>query len=140
MVQFSLCLSFAKRGDRLLITNAGTSPSVGAYNSAPGVLRATALNGLLPVLAYDQYLCAAGVLRQLDFDFRAGDGQRRHPSRPPSACPWPRWPPSTRPRRWRPRWSAATRSWPCHGFASSTLHTISNNGVTYHDAYGNPVG
>ena len=27
---------------------------------------------LLPTIAYDQYLCAAGVLRQLDFEFEEG--------------------------------------------------------------------
>jgi N-methylhydantoinase B len=69
---FKLALSFEKRGDRLAISNEGTDPSAGSFNITPGVFRASVLNGLLPFLAYDQYLCAAGVLRQLDFRYERG--------------------------------------------------------------------
>ena len=65
-------MTFDKRGDRLLVSNEGTDPAVGSFNTAPGVFRAAVLNGLLPTIAYDQYLCAAGVLRQIDFDLTAG--------------------------------------------------------------------
>jgi len=51
---FKLALSFEKRGDRLAVSNAGTDPSVGSFNITAGVFRASVLNGLLPILAYDQ--------------------------------------------------------------------------------------
>ena len=139
VVQFRLCLSFAKRGDRLLITNEGTSPSVGAYNSAPGVLRATALNGLLPVLAYDQYLCAAGVLRQLDFEFDRGTvNAATHPSAVSMSMASVAT--VNQAQALASKMVSGHPGLAVHGFASSTLHTISNNGVTYNDAHGNPVG
>lgn len=69
---FRMCLSFDKRGERLRVSNAGTDAAVGAVNIAPGVYRAAVLNALLPILAYDQFLCAAGVLRQLDFEYEPG--------------------------------------------------------------------
>ena len=69
---YRVCMTFDKKGDRLLVSNEGTDPAVGSFNTAPGVFRAAVLNGLLPTLAYDQYLCAAGVLRQIDFDLTAG--------------------------------------------------------------------
>jgi N-methylhydantoinase B len=69
---YKVCMSFEKRGDRLRVSNEGTDPAVGSFNTAPGVFRAAVLNGLLPTLAFDQYLCAAGVLRQIDFDLTPG--------------------------------------------------------------------
>jgi N-methylhydantoinase B len=69
---YRVCMTFDKKGDRLLVSNEGTDPAVGSFNTAPGVFRAAVLNGLLPTIAYDQYLCAAGVLRQIDFDLTAG--------------------------------------------------------------------
>ena len=139
VVQFSLCLSFTKRADRLLITNFGTSPSVGAYNSAPGVLRATALNGLLPVLAYDQYLCAAGVLRQIDFEFERGTvNAATHPAAVSMSMASVAT--VNQAQALASKMVSGNAGLAVHGFASSTLHTISNNGVTYNDGYGNPVG
>ena len=69
---YKVCMSFEKRGDRLRVSNEGTDPAVGSFNTAPGVFRAAVLNGLLPTIAFDQYLCAAGVLKQIDFDLTAG--------------------------------------------------------------------
>ena len=40
-----------QEGDRLLVSNEGTDPAVGSFNTAPGVFRAAVLNGLLPTLA-----------------------------------------------------------------------------------------
>ncbi len=139
VVQFRLCLSFAKRGDRLTISNEGSDPAVGAYNSAPGVLRATSLNGLLPVLAYDQYLCAAGVLRQLDFVFERGTvNAATHPSAVSMSMASVAT--VNQAQALASKMVSGHPELALHGFASSTLHTISNNGVTYRDPYGNPVG
>ena len=52
--------------------NAGTDPSVGSFNITAGVLRACITNSLLTFLCYDQYLCAAGLLEQVDFEFERG--------------------------------------------------------------------
>ena len=69
---YRICLSLIKRGDRLCISNRGTDPSVGSFNVAPGMLRGSVLAALFPLLAYDQYLCGAGFLRQLDWEFEQG--------------------------------------------------------------------
>ena len=69
---YRICLSFIKRGDRVCISNHGTDPSVGSFNVAPGMLRGSVLAALFPLLAYDQYLCGAGLLRQLDWEFEQG--------------------------------------------------------------------
>jgi N-methylhydantoinase B len=139
IVQFRLCLSFAKRGDRMTISNDGTDPAVGAYNSAPGVLRATSLNGLLPVLAYDQYLCAAGVLRQLDFAFQRGTvSAATHPSAVSMSMASVAT--VNQAQALASKMVSGHPELAVHGFASSTLHTISNNGITYRDPNGNPVG
>jgi N-methylhydantoinase B len=139
VVQFRLCLSFAKQGDRLTIGNNGTDPAVGAYNSAPGVLRATSLNGLLPVLAHDQYLCAAGVLRQLDFVFERGTvNAATHPSAVSMSMASVAT--VNQAQALASKMVSGHPELAVHGFASSTLHTISNNGVTYRDPHGNPVG
>ncbi len=61
-----------KEGGRLTYSNAGTDPSVGSFNITAGVLRACITNSLLTFLCYDQYLCAAGLLEQVDFDFERG--------------------------------------------------------------------
>ncbi|HEX7096998.1 MAG TPA: hydantoinase B/oxoprolinase family protein, partial [Acidimicrobiales bacterium] len=65
---YRLCMQFEKRADRLRVSNWGTDAATGSINCTAGIFRAGVLNALLPTIAYDQYLCAAGVLRQLDFD------------------------------------------------------------------------
>ena len=79
---YRLGLTFEKRGDRLRVTNEGTDRSVGSFNIARGVLRAVVANVLIPLLAYDQFLCGAGVLRQIDFLVEGGDRitSARHPA------------------------------------------------------------
>ena len=69
---YRVCLEFDKRGDRLKISNRGTDPSVGSFNVSPGMLRGSVLAALFPLLAYDQYLCGAGLLRQIDWEFEQG--------------------------------------------------------------------
>ncbi|CDX58818.1 putative 5-oxoprolinase (ATP-hydrolyzing) [Mesorhizobium plurifarium] len=79
---YKLGLTFEKRGDRLLVTNEGTDRSVGSFNITRGVLRAVIANVFIPLLAYDQFLCGAGVLRQIDFLVEGGDRitSARHPA------------------------------------------------------------
>ena len=57
-----------KQGDHLYVSNEGTERSTGSFNITFGQFRACVLNGALPQLAYDQYLCGAGVLRTLTFE------------------------------------------------------------------------
>lgn len=80
---YRLALTLSKRGDRIRVTNRGTDRSTGSFNITQGVMRSCVLNALLPLLAYDQFLCGAGVLRQIDFDLD-GEGDlitsARHPA------------------------------------------------------------
>ena len=69
---YRICLELGKRGDRLRVSNRGTDPAVGAFNVSPGMLRGSVLAALFPLLAYDQYLCGAGLLRQIDWDLEQG--------------------------------------------------------------------
>lgn len=64
---YRLELAVTKEGDRLIFDNAGTSPATGSFNITPGVWRAALLHAALPLLAWDQYLCGAGVLACLEF-------------------------------------------------------------------------
>lgn len=78
---YRISLSVRKQGDRLLYSNRGTDPSVGSFNITAGVLRACICNSLLTFLCYDQYLCAAGLLEQVDFEFERGTiTAAHHPS------------------------------------------------------------
>jgi N-methylhydantoinase B len=69
---YRLCIQFEKRGDRLRITNRGTSPSGPGVNFTAGAFRGCVLNGLFHILGFDIDLCGAGLLRQLDFDLTPG--------------------------------------------------------------------
>jgi N-methylhydantoinase B len=55
-------LRVRKEGGHLTISNEGTEPSTGSFNITAGQFRACVLNGLIPLIAYDQLLCGAGVL------------------------------------------------------------------------------
>ena len=72
MTPYKYSLTVRKEGDRLTYSNKGTDPSVGSFNITAGVLRACITNSLLTFLCYDQYLCAAGLLEQVDFEFERG--------------------------------------------------------------------
>jgi len=67
---YKLCMTMTKTDDRLVISNEGTSSSVGSFNITAGTLRACMTSPLLLFLAWDQQLCGAGVLKQLDFVFQ----------------------------------------------------------------------
>lgn len=78
---YRFVLTVEKQGDRLTYSNRGTDPSVGSFNITAGVLRACVTNSLLTFLCYDQFLCAAGLLEQVDFDFEPGTiTAARHPA------------------------------------------------------------
>ena len=72
MTPYKYSLTVRKEGDRLTYSNKGTDPSVGSFNITAGVLRACITNSLLTFLCYDEYLCAAGLLEQVDFEFERG--------------------------------------------------------------------
>ncbi|HZO06211.1 MAG TPA: hydantoinase B/oxoprolinase family protein [Solirubrobacterales bacterium] len=72
LTPYKYSLTVRKEGDRLTYSNKGTDPSVGSFNITAGVLRACITNSLLTFLCYDQYLCAAGLLEQVDFEFERG--------------------------------------------------------------------
>jgi N-methylhydantoinase B len=61
-------LTLTKRSDRLLCTNAGTSPQGGAGNSTYGFLRAALVGAVGTALAWDQLGCAAGVADHITFE------------------------------------------------------------------------
>jgi N-methylhydantoinase B len=65
---YKMVLSVRKHGARLTFSNEGTDPSVGAVNTTATVWRSAILNAAMPLLAYDQYLCGAGVLKCIDFE------------------------------------------------------------------------
>jgi N-methylhydantoinase B len=78
---YRLELAITKDGDRLIFDNSGTDPSVGSFNTTPGVWRATLLHVALPLLAWDQYLCGAGVLKCMEFRPALGSmTSARHPA------------------------------------------------------------
>ncbi|HKG04070.1 MAG TPA: hydantoinase B/oxoprolinase family protein [Conexibacter sp.] len=52
----------------LYISNEGTERSSGSFNCSFGQFRAAVLNAAIPLLAYDQFLCGAGVLRCMTFE------------------------------------------------------------------------
>lgn len=78
---YKFSLSVRKSGDKLIYSNRGTDPSVGSFNITAGVLRAAITNSLLTFLCYDQYLCSAGLLERVEFDFEPGTiTASRHPA------------------------------------------------------------
>ena len=58
-----LCLSFDKKGDRLLVRNEGTDPA-SARSTPPPASFGPQCQRAADRRRYDQYLCAAGVLRR----------------------------------------------------------------------------
>lgn len=136
---FKLALSFEKRSDRLKISNAGTDPSAGSFNITPGVFRASVLNGLLPFLAYDQYLCAAGVLRQLDFEYERGAiTSASHPAAVSTSIGSV----STvnHAHLLAAKMVSGHPELSRHAFAASALHTMSTTAPSWRDQHGNLIG
>ncbi len=136
---FRLCLTFEKAGDRLRVSNLGTDAAVGSFNVTPGVFRASVLNGLLPILAFDQYLCAAGVLRQVDFDCARGAiNSASHPSAVSTSLGSVAT--INQAQVLASKMVSGDADLATHAFASSTFHTMSTNGVMWRDPSGHPVG
>ena len=73
-------LEMTKEGEQLSFSNAGTAPQGGATNCTASAWRASIFVGATAMLAYDQYFCAAGVLRCLKFE--PTPGLR-------TSCSWP---------------------------------------------------
>lgn len=63
-----LVIEMTKSGERLRFGNAGTDAQGGAVNCPAGMWRAAILVAATAMLAYDQSLCAGGLLRCLDFE------------------------------------------------------------------------
>lgn len=76
-------LTFTKRGDQLVCTNAGTSPQGGAGNTTYAFLRSAVVSALMTALAWDQLGCTAGVANHVVFEPVAGT---RNVARWPAAC------------------------------------------------------
>jgi N-methylhydantoinase B len=126
-----------KEGGHLHVSNEGTEPSAGSFNITFGQFRACVLNGLLPQIAHDQFLCGAGVLRCITFSHDAGAiTSARHPAAISTSlgsiitigqshalfAKMLAASPETRP----------------HVFAASGLHTCVLNAMFGVDQYGNP--
>jgi N-methylhydantoinase B len=78
---YRLELAVTKEDERLVFENEGTDPPHGSFNVVPGVWRAAVLNAALPLLAWDQWLCGAGVLRCMEFRPTLGTMMAaRHPA------------------------------------------------------------
>jgi N-methylhydantoinase B len=73
-------VTFEKRGDKLTVSNAGTSPQAGAGNSPYAILRAAVISALNICLAYDQQGCVAGVANHVFFE--PVPGTRNVPTHP----------------------------------------------------------
>ncbi len=132
-----VCMTFEKRGDRLKVSNAGTDPAAGSFNITPGVFRATVLNGLQPTFGYDQYLCAAGILRQLDFEYAHGSiTSATHPSAVSSSLGT--LVSLTQAHNLGSKMVSGDPALSRHAFAAPSAHTTSYNGLFGVDQYGNP--
>ena len=132
-----VCLTFDKRGDRLRASNEGTESAIGSFNITRGVFRATILNGLQPTFGYDQYLCAAGILKQLDFDYAQGSiTSASHPSAVSSSLGTLI--SLTQAHSLGSKMASGNVELARHCFASAASHTAAFNGLHGTDQYGRP--
>src|SRR5207302_9420626 len=78
---YRLELAVTKENERLVFENERPAPPDGSFNIVPGVWRAAVLNAALPLLAWDQWLCGAGVLNCMEFRPTLGTMMAaRHPA------------------------------------------------------------
>jgi N-methylhydantoinase B len=130
-------LRVRKEDGHLYITNEGTEDSTGSFNITFGQFRACVLNGLLPQIAYDQFLCGAGVLRCMTFEPSAGRiTSASHPAAVSTSM-------GTiitigQSHQLFAKMLAASGETRGHVFAASGLHTCVLNAVFGVDQYGNP--
>jgi N-methylhydantoinase B len=73
-------ITLTKRGDRVTVTNDGTSPQAGPGNSPYTILRASVVSALTTGLAFDQQGCAGGVANHVMFE--PVPGTRNVPTHP----------------------------------------------------------
>jgi N-methylhydantoinase B len=130
-------LRVRKEDGHLYITNEGTEDSTGSFNITFGQFRACVLNGLLPQIAYDQFLCGAGVLRCMTFEPAEG---RINTARHPAAVSTSMGTIITigQSHQLFAKMLSASEETRRHVFAASGLHTCVLNAVFGVDQYGNP--
>lgn len=134
---YKLCMTMTKTDDRLIISNVGTDPSVGSFNITAGTLRACMTSPLLQFLAYDQQLCGAGVLRQLDFVFDLGAiNSAKHPAAVSTSLGLGA--SLVQAQHLAAKMLSASQTARSHIFAASGLHTTLYNHVFGRDREGNP--
>lgn len=125
------------RGDRLRISNVGTSPPTGSFNMPRGVFRASVVSSLLHFLAWDQQLCGAGLLRQLDFELADNAiNSARHPhaiSTSLGLCLT-----LNQSHHLAAKLMSGTAEGGRHSFASSGEHSLLLNQMSGIDQYGHP--
>ncbi len=134
---YRFVMRFEVRGERLLVSNAGTSPPTGSFNMPRGVFRAAVVSSLLHFLAWDQQLCGAGLLRQLDFAL-ADDAinSARHPhaiSTSLGLCLT-----LNQSHHLAAKLVSGTDEGARHAFASSGEHSLLLNQMSGVDQYGHP--
>lgn len=136
---YKFALTFEKRGDRIRVTNRGTDHSAGSFNITQGVMRSCVLNAVLPSLAYDQFLCGAGVLRQIDFDLDADSDlitSARHPAAISTSLGTTT--SITQAHYLTSKMITSNPELASHGFGASALHTTIYNHTYGTDSAGKP--
>lgn len=121
----------------LHISNEGTGASTGSFNITFGQWRACVLNGLLPQIGYDQFLCGAGVLACMTFK-PAEDRitSARHPAAVSTSMGTIIT--ITQSHQLFAKMLGASPAGERHVFASSGLHTCVLNAMFGVDQHGNP--
>lgn len=134
---YRFVMSMEVRGDRLRVSNQGTSPPTGSFNMPRGVFRAAVVSSLLHFLAWDQQLCGAGLLRRLDFDLADNAiNSARHPhaiSASLGLCLT-----LNQSHHLAAKLMSGTDEGGRHAFASSGEHSLLLNQMSGVDQYGNP--
>lgn len=134
---YRFVMRFEVRGDRLLVSNEGTSPPTGSFNMPRGVFRACVVSSLLHFLAWDQQLCGAGLLRQLDFDLADNAiNSARHPHAISTSLGLTLT--LNQSHHLAAKLMSGTDEGGRHSFASSGEHSLLLNQMSGVDQYGNP--
>jgi N-methylhydantoinase B len=134
---YKLCMTMTKTGDRLLISNEGTDAAAGSFNITAGTLRACMTSPLLLFLAWDQQLCGAGVLKQLDFAFAENAiNSASHPAAVSTSLGLGM--SLVQAQHLAAKMMSASRTARDHVFAASGLHTLLYNHMFGTDREGSP--
>lgn len=134
---YRLCMEMDKRGGRLLVRNRGTSGAVGSFNLTRGLFRACVISSMLHLLAWDQQLCGAAVLRQLDFEFEPDAiTSARHPHAISTALGLVAT--ITQAQHLGGKLVSGSEEAGAHAYAASGQHTLITNHMSGIDADGRP--